>query len=254
MSDLFADDIIFDAPAPTVVIPPDDLSTPTVVPGTVFYLTISTPHTDTFEWHGPFTSFTPIIALVSGLVSASPSASTTFAAALKTVQKNGFTQLIIPDATRKAVEFMVLRVECELNAKVKGEVEEGHSVFTVVRTGPMALDIDALTGKVRSGKATGRATTSSIVGSYTARKEARAAAEAAMTSLIENESPRPTPKMSFPANDAGGGLIMAMNTRAKWEVRVFFETNTLRDAAERYDADELHREKGMKANLRYRGI
>jgi hypothetical protein len=54
MDDDFRPDIDFDAPAaPAIAVPDDDLTAPPAPTNTVFYLTVSTPQTDAWDWYVP---------------------------------------------------------------------------------------------------------------------------------------------------------------------------------------------------------
>lgn len=150
--DPFADEIVFDAPAPKVDFPDDDLNAPLVSIETIFYLTISTPHTDTWEWQGPFASFDKIISLLR-MHFPMASAKLDQLSKTKKTSGNGFTTLVVPDDNDTS-RFRVFKVITEPNPAVRSLLPA--PVFTVTRAGPLTHDIDAFTGKVLSSATKGR--------------------------------------------------------------------------------------------------
>ncbi|KAF2438344.1 hypothetical protein P171DRAFT_159216 [Karstenula rhodostoma CBS 690.94] len=197
--------------------PDDDLSAPATPKGTILYLTVSTPHTDAWDWHGPFPSFAAILPIAQHLAKDSPTALAT----LEQVKSKGFTRLVVTDPIEET-HFSVLEVLTRFNPDIRATLPK--PVFTVSASGPMLHDYDAVYKTVKSADAKGKSSTSQIIGSYPSRDTALIAAKATMQELVVNEEDAPHVSAEFPAADAGGGLIMAMNARAKWEVCVFFET------------------------------
>jgi hypothetical protein len=52
----------------TIVIqrkPEDDFSAPAMIPGTIYYLTITTPHSDVWTYHGPASTFAALLPLIT---------------------------------------------------------------------------------------------------------------------------------------------------------------------------------------------
>ncbi|KAJ4290328.1 hypothetical protein N0V90_010544 [Kalmusia sp. IMI 367209] len=283
--DEFDDLISFDTAVNKVSIPEDDLDFLPMAPGTILYLTVATPHTDAWQWYGPFTKFEDLIKRARMIIKTSPSTKARLKKAMEPCEpilayttepakEPGFTQLVLQGAKDKT-KFSVLNVVRMANADVHKHLP--LNVFTVTCTGPLTHDIHATLGTVQSGQAKGRATTSCIIGSYTDRKDALTAAKATMADLLAPE-PEPKPKASytFPPLDAGAGIIVttvhamaektanfifqgkgasadvdeAMSSRMRWEVSVHFETDGLAGARQRFDEDEGNVVRGRKASYR----
>ncbi|KAJ4356825.1 uncharacterized protein N0V89_004862 [Didymosphaeria variabile] len=143
--DLFANEINFDDPKPKINIPDNDLTIPAASAGTIFYLTISTPHTDAFEWHGPFPQFSNILSTVRAH---SPSADKK----LEKAGKHGFTKLVVVEDEEQG-EFTVFEVVTEVNQDVRSMLPK--SVFTVTSAGPILHDVCSFTGKLEAEGAKG---------------------------------------------------------------------------------------------------
>ncbi|KAK7193304.1 hypothetical protein PSPO01_01098 [Paraphaeosphaeria sporulosa] len=248
IDDAFKPEIAFENRKKAASRPPDeDLSDPAAPKGTDFYLTVSTPHTDGWEWHGPFPSFAKILLIAQQVARDSPSALAT----LEHVKSKGFTKLVVKDPIDET-QFSVLEIVTMTKAEVLSMLPK--PVFTVLASGPMLHDYSEVYGKVMSANAKGRTINSKIIGSFTNGDSARTAAKNAMRDLIANEDNAPEVSSSFPAADAGGGLIMAMNPRAKWEVRVYFETDATCGMQAHFDEDEANLEKGRKSSWRPGGV
>ncbi|KAL1606183.1 rRNA-processing protein EBP2 [Paraconiothyrium brasiliense] len=204
-NNLFANEIDFDVLKPEINIPDDDLTPPAAPADTIFYLTISTPHTDAFEWHGPYATFAQIPPIVCAHAPSTDKK-------LEKVGKHGFTKIVVVENEQQG-KFTVFESVTKINQDVRSMLP--NPVFTVTSAGPILHKICSFTGKLEAEGAKGwstKALSSRIVGTYIDRKEARRAADQTMRDLLASEDDPPQPMSSFPAMNAGGGLIMVRLT------------------------------------------
>ena len=183
--------------------------------------------------------------------------------------ERGFTILYLHENDKKT-EIRVIR---EVNAAAKHMLVK-LPIYTVTRHGPLMHDIDPQTGKVRSGHPKGRAQTSEIVGSFSkyflfhlspihilyrlykipnkltripaTPDAARDAASKAMDFLLASEKKSVIRTEVFDQKSLGGGIIMAMDDKAMWEVRIKFETDAIEEAKARMQPDDGSPGKGRE--------
>ncbi|KAF2676020.1 hypothetical protein K458DRAFT_469767 [Lentithecium fluviatile CBS 122367] len=202
-----------DIPAPFTK-PASDFSAPALVPGTIFYLTITTPHTDSWTYHGPVSTFAALLPLVEDAVSAHPAAKRKWKKIVRQAEERdkkdvwdhdawdnfvlrekgspfkerGFTTFVF--AHQKAGfevegEYTVLSVQREINPAAYEVLPA--PVFTLTSHGPMHHDMGSSLEAVHSGLPKGRTATSTICGSYASSVEAQMAARGAMEDLVRGE-------------------------------------------------------------------
>jgi hypothetical protein len=218
-------------PPPKSGKPTDDFSTPPLTPNTVFYLATIAPHTDTYSMHGPVTSFQHLLPKINEVVSNSPSAIDKLDA-LATIEdvwgetepnhdfaERGFGTFVV-DGQRGV--YTVLKVLREENAAVLDELPS--PVYTVTAHGPLTHDNN------------GHVKTTRLVRSFVDRKEAKQAAEAEMRVMVEDEEGVKRSE-DWGKMGRGGGVLMAMNSEARWEVRIAYEDEVHKRAKEGLDRE-----------------
>ncbi|KAH7384322.1 hypothetical protein DE146DRAFT_770089 [Phaeosphaeria sp. MPI-PUGE-AT-0046c] len=228
---MLANLLVEDDPSP----PTNDFSTTPLGPHTIFYLAITTPHTDTYVLHGPVTSFSHLLPTIKSTVSDSPSAidkldalsSTTDVWGAPTPNKafseRGFTTFVV---NGQRGTFTLLEVLREENKPVFDTLLA--PVYTVSAHGPLAHTPDYL-GRV------GVAETSKLVGSFVRRDEAKEAAGKAMEELVKGEVGVKRSEhwgRERSGLGVGGGVLMAMNGEGRWEVRVAYEEEVMKRVRE----------------------
>lgn len=244
-------DIFFDDPSPTpnsdqppkYTKPTDDFRPLLTTPSSVLYLAVTTPHTDTYEIHGPATSFAQLLPTINDIVSNSPSAidkletlahSAPDAWGSRTTntafEHHGFTTLIVDGQRGTATVLDILR---EHNPAVRAVLPA--PVYTVSRHGPLVHGFVGVGAASRLGPAVGVAATSALVGSFVERGEAVAAARAVMDGLVRGEVAVSCTEDW--GDGVGGGVLLAMGGGRRWEVRVKYEDEALRRAREGADAE-----------------
>jgi hypothetical protein len=197
--------------------PADEFSTPALRPNTIFYLATIAPHTDTYSILGPTTSFQHLLPKVNDVVSNSPKAIDKLEA-LSTIEnlwggtepnhdfnERGFGTFIV-DGQRGV--YTVLKILREVNEAVFEELPS--PVYTVTVHGPLTHDNK------------GYVKTTRLVGSFADRKEAKVAAEKEMRELVKSEKGIKQSE-DWGCDGKGGGILMAMNSEAGWEVRIAYE-------------------------------
>jgi hypothetical protein len=213
--------------------PADDFSTPPVGTHTIFYLATIAPHTDTYTIYGPVTSFQHLLPKINEVVSNSPSAIDKLDA-LATIEdvwgetepnhdfaERGFKTFVV-DGQRGV--YTVLKVLREENAAVFEELPS--PVYTVTTHGPLTHENK------------GQVKTTRLVGSFVDRKEAKKVAGFEMETLVEDEEGVKRSE-DWGKKGRGGGVLMAMNGEARWEVKVAYEDEVHKRAME-----EMEREGG----------
>ncbi|KAF2997119.1 hypothetical protein E8E13_004392 [Curvularia kusanoi] len=239
--------IFFSDPSPTststqplaYLKPRDDYHPVPHSTSSIFYLAVTTPHTDTYMLHGPVRSFSALLPTITALASDSPSAldklenlsysapdvwgnRTTRASFLT----HGFRTLIV-DGERGT--YTVLQVLTEENAGVKDVLPA--PVYTVTRHGPLVYAYDGLGAKARLGAARGVAASSELVGCFAERKEAVSAARKAMDGMVEGE--RKVNRIeNLGKHGEDGGMLLALGNGVRWEVRVKYDSEVLKIARE----------------------
>jgi hypothetical protein len=220
-------------PTPTSGKPADELSTPRLAPNTIFYLATIAPHTDTYSIYGPAIAFQHLLPKINEVVSNSPLAIDKLDA-LSTIKdvwgetepnhdflERGFKTFIV-DGQRGV--YTVLKVLREENAVVFGELPS--PMYTVTTHGPLTHDNK---GYVKTTK---------LVGSFVDRREAKKVAEFEMETLLEDEEGVKRSE-DWGKKGRGGGVLMAMNGEARWEVKATYEDEVHKRAME-----EMEREGG----------
>lgn len=232
--------LLFDRPLSP---PTDDFTTAPLSPHTLFYLTVTTPHTDEWALHGPATSFSHLLPTITSIVSDSPSAIDKLGS-LRTItddwgdsapnrefHERGFTKFVVEGQRGTYILLEILREEGK---------EDVHdtlpaSVFVVTAHGPLSLVPNSLGH-------TGMSKTSRLIGTYVHREEAKRAAEEAMEAMVGGEEGvRRTEHWAMNGGKKEkkegkrpevGGVLMAMGERGRWEVKVGFEEEVLRRVRE----------------------
>ncbi|KAF1949661.1 hypothetical protein CC80DRAFT_555132 [Byssothecium circinans] len=206
----------------------DDFTSPSLLPHTIYYLTVTTPSTDSWHYHGPVATFAALIPYIEHAIhqSASKAALTKWKALLhrdrtraSTWQQNewghfvlpergpsitetGITRLVIPAQGFQKEEGVetVLEVVREVNEEVVEVLPA--PVYTVSHHGLIPTDLQSIPGKqyrlslaAKSGLSTHTpapmATTSSLLrplASFVSTASAKAAARAAMQSLMRDHA------------------------------------------------------------------
>ncbi|KAH6642076.1 hypothetical protein C7974DRAFT_420416 [Boeremia exigua] len=223
--------------------PVDDFRPLVLSPTSVLYLAVITPHTDSYEIHGPVTNFSSLLPKITELASDSPSALDKLEALEYSAADVWGTSQLNPDfATQGFTTFViegqrdtytVLEVLREANARVREVLPA--PVYTVTRHGPLIHTFSGIGAKMKLGVAKGVAATSTLVGSFVDRKDAKAAAGAAMDFMTGGEGS--VRKIEDWGNDDGGGVLLAMGVAKRWEVKVHYEDETMRKARESADAE-----------------
>jgi len=114
---------------------------------------------------------------------------------------------------------------------------------------------------LHSGRPKGVAATSKIIGSYNTVAEAKAAAHRVMDHLLKDEvDVRRTEKweglgagkgkLMGKKRGFGRGLLMAMDAKRMWEVKVEYESDVLAGAVKRFDGEERNVVRGRTATWR----
>lgn len=258
------------------------------MPGTIFYLTITTPHRDSWTHRGPFATFATLIPLIEKAISPSPSAVLKWQNLVKeneeeeqeedwdfdvwgnlvlqekgpTFKERGFTTFVFEhekDGYEIMGEYTVLTVIREINGNVLSLLPA--PVFTLTSHGPLHHDLGTSLHTIRSGQPKGLAATSKIIGSYTTAAGAKTAAHRVMDHMLKDEEDvrrsekweglgTGQGKYMGKKRGVGRGLLMGMNSRRMWEVRVEYESDVLAGAVGRFDGEERNVEKGRRASWR----
>jgi hypothetical protein len=205
--------------------PKDDFTTPPPAQYTLFYLSVTTPHTDTHLFHGPYTSFSHLLPLVESIVSNSPSAIDKLDA-LRSIRdvwgaeepnyefaSRGFGTFVVEG--QKGV-YTVLRVVREVNRSVYEELPS--PVYVVTSHGPLT---HANKGYVNMTQ---------LVGAYVDLEEAREGADQAMRELVWGK--QAVNRSGDWERGKGGGMLVAMTSMERWEVRIGYEDQVLKRAKE----------------------
>lgn len=211
--------------------PNDDFSTRPLGPNTIFYLAIIAPHTDTYQVLGPVTTFSHLLPKIEDIVSNSPKAIDKLAA-IRSIEdvwgdsepnlefaERGFSTFVV-DGQRGV--YTVLKILREENEAVKEELPS--PVYTITTHGPL------------SHKGEGYVATTKLVGSYVERAEAKGAAEKAMRDLVKGEKGLKESE-DWGRESKGGGMLIAMNSETRWEVRIGYEDEVHKRAKEELERD-----------------
>lgn len=220
----------------TTVKPGDDLTAAPVLPDTIFYLCVIVPHTDTYRIHGPAKSFQHILPQIEAIVSNSPSAIDKLDA-LRTTEdiwgspvpneefpERGFNTFVVEG---QRGTFTILKVEREIRPDVYECLPS--PVFVLTASGPLGHNA------LRADDARGYARTTRLIGSFVERRDAKKRAEEVMREMTAGQS-----GVSVSENwdkKSGGGMIVAMNGRQSWEVRIGYENQVLKRAREGLDRE-----------------
>ncbi|KAH7083907.1 hypothetical protein FB567DRAFT_605001 [Paraphoma chrysanthemicola] len=216
--------------------PADVFTTPPLAPNTIFYLSITSPHTDTHTLHGPATSFQHLLPRILDIVSNSPKAIDKLDM-LREIEdvwgekevnlefaERGFGCFVV-DGQRGV--YTVLRVLREINKDVYDTLPS--PVYTVTAHGPLKQVAPGV------GEFKGMAGSSVLVGTYVGRREAREKAQEVMAGFVKGL--KGVTLTETWEQGKGGGMVMAMGSGVRWEVRIGYEDQVLRRARE-----ELERE------------
>lgn len=223
--------------------PADDFRPLQTSASSLLYLAVTTPHTDSYEIHGPVASFDQLLTKIEEIASDSPSALDKLETLQYTApdvwgeqeknpnfERDGFTTFVV-DGQRGT--YTVLEILHEQNPKVREVLPA--PIYTVTRHGPLIHTFSGVGLKTKLDIAKGVAATSTLVGSFVERKDAVAAAKITMDRLVAGEA------MVSMTEDwgkgGGGGVLLAMGSGKRWEVRVKYEDEALRKARERADAE-----------------
>jgi hypothetical protein len=276
------------AALPTFSKPKEDFSTPTLSPGTIFYLTIATPHTDFWTYDGPVPTFAALIPLIEDPISHSHSAVLKWKNLMRDSEEkvqeedwadNGWGNFVLQEKGPRFKErdFTTFVFEHELdNYGILGEytvlsiIREINDnvlsflpgpVFTLSSHGPLHHDMGTSLYTVHSGRPKGLVATSKVIASYNTAAEARTAAHCVMDRLLENEAEgRRSEKWEDlgtakgkhvgKMRGVGRGLLMAMDAKRMWEVKVEYESDVLAGAVARFDKEERNVARGKKPTWR----
>ncbi|KAF2260365.1 hypothetical protein CC78DRAFT_584928 [Lojkania enalia] len=130
-------------------LPRGDCSAPPIRPKTIFYLTITTPHTNSFTIHSPKSTFAALIPTIKSAIIQSPAA----------VNELDTLKLNVRKPSQSADSI--------LNAPVYGFVAIQSPVYVVTAHGPLYHDKASEYVKiVQSGRPKGMAERSGLVGSF----------------------------------------------------------------------------------------
>ena len=219
---------VFPTSTPNYNLPLDDFDVPnSMSKHTIFYLTVSTSHTDEFTIHGPERYFSKLMPHIKKACSSSPPA----IAKLESLRKMkdlefdtyGFNTFII-ELERGA--YSRLQVIREVNKPIYDILPGPHYIVTA--HGPLTHNIGSAFHTIKSGKPRGMATTSRVIGSFLEAEEARDAARTEMDRLlVEGQHMGGGQVMKDEKHETGkrGWVCLAMNSKATWEVRVRYEAD-----------------------------
>lgn len=244
--------IFFHDPSPTITNiqplkytkPPDDFRSLHSSDSSIFYLAVTTPHTDTYTLHGPVSSFSHLLPTITAIVSDSPSALDKLEnlqysvpdvwgrrRKIKGFETHGFRTLVVEGQYGTYTVLEVLTVQ---NDEVKNALP--RPLYTVTRHGPLVHAFEGVGARAKLGVAKGVAATSALVGSYTERKDAQAAAKMAMEEMIKGEG-MVSKIEEWGKGGEGGGVLLAVGLGVRWEVKVLHETEVLRGLRDGVDAE-----------------
>ncbi|KAF2632910.1 hypothetical protein BU25DRAFT_470947 [Macroventuria anomochaeta] len=223
--------------------PADDFRLLSLSPSSVLYLAVITPHKDKYEIHGPVSSFDQMLPKIEEIASDSPSALDKLEALQYSApdvwgeqekntdfEKEGFTTFVV-DGQRGT--YTVLEILREQNPKVRETLPA--PVYTVTRHGPLIHTFSGVGVKTKVDVAKGVAATSTLVGSFVERKDAKTAAKVTMDMLVGGEGM--VSRTEDWGKGEGGGVLLAMGRGKRWEVRVQYEDEALRRAREGADTE-----------------
>lgn len=236
--------VLIDQSEPKNHRPIDNFTAPLFQPYVIQYLTIETPHTDTFVVHGPHRTFAALIPAIRFAVSGSPSAILKLTTLSKKpgFENTGFTTFVI-DLERRG--YTVLHVVREVNVPVFDTLPA--PVYVVTAHGPVYHDLGTGVRTVASGKPKGIAATSKVIGIWVTVDQAREAAKHQMDMLVHGEEGI----MRMERGEMGGNgrwILMGMSNEAVWEVSVRYDDDVLRGKVGGFD-DEVR--EGKKAKFRF---
>ncbi|KAF2004179.1 hypothetical protein P154DRAFT_572214 [Amniculicola lignicola CBS 123094] len=205
--------------APTTPPPADNFDVPANHPtNTVFYLTLTAPHTDNFAIRGPAADFRGLLPHILAASSNSPEAIRKLAI-LRGDEEFGFDDLgfstfIIPLARGAYIALKVVR---KVNEPVTRLLRYGGGspIYLITSHGPLSHDISTGSRIVSSGRAKGRAANSRLVGSAVDFERAK---RIARETLLDREG---KDKMKWTESGTKSSwLVFGMDEKALWEVRV----------------------------------
>ncbi|KAH3950920.1 hypothetical protein HBH70_098130 [Parastagonospora nodorum] len=205
--------------------PADDFSTLPLGAHTLFYLAIIAPHTDTYEIHGPATSFSHLLPRLEDVVSNSPRAIDKLEAIRNIEDVWGDKETNLEFAERGFGTFVVegqrgiytvLKILREENRRVREELPA--PVYVVSAHGPLVNEV-------------GYVATTRLVGAFVGQRDAKGAAVRAMDEMVQG---RKVSKRSeyWGKESKGGGMLMAMGAARRWEVRIAYEDQVHKRAKE----------------------
>lgn len=210
-------------------LPSDNFDVPASNPdGTIFYLTVATPHLDTWVVHGPTRTFAGLIPHIKDAVSNSPNA----IKKLEAIRANkylefdtyGFEQYVIP-LERGA--HTLLRTHRETNPSLHKVLPA--PVYLVTAYGPLQHNA-ATNWRVATfglgGTPRGIATKSRVVGSWKEVEGAKGGAREAMKAMLSggNEKVKVTETGEKGKGGKGSWSFLAMSGSQRWEARVEYKT------------------------------
>ena len=268
--------------------PKDNFTAPSPVPGTIFYLTTTSPQANTWTYHGPVSAFASLIPMIEETISPAPSAALKWQDLVRdseeteqeeewiddgwgnfvlrekgpTFKDRGFTTFVFEhelDGFPIPGEYTVLSIIRQVNSEVLSLLP--GPLFTVSSHGPLHHDMGTSIKTIHSGRPKGLAATSLIVGSYTTAAAAKIAAHRVMDHMLKDEAGvRRTEdwedlgtgkgKHVGKKRGVGRGLLLAMDAKKVWEVRVEYESDVLGGAVGRYDGEERNAVEGRKGTWR----
>ena len=247
-----SDQILFD-PKPynpsTIVEPPtsgfqkptDGFKVPPVLPDTIWYLAIIKPHVDSHEIIGPVKAFKHLLPKIQDTVSNSPRAIDKLELLVEIedmwgereknveFERSGFERFIVEG--QRGV-YTVLKAIREVNKEVFDILPA--PVYTVVSVGPLqhaGAKKDAGTGRDKYSKPKGYAETTELHGSWVDRASAVEVARNVMRGLLDGEAHAKSAE-TWGRDGKGGGILIAMNGTAMWEVKVLYEDQAVKRAME----------------------
>ncbi|KAF2111557.1 hypothetical protein BDV96DRAFT_650113 [Lophiotrema nucula] len=192
---------------------------------TLFYLTATSPHTDTFEVHGPVRQFRTFRDKVEQIVAVSPAATKK----LEDLEEDkpdvfigGFRTFVVELGNDDYTKLEVIR---EINPKVYEHLPA--PVYLVTSHGPMIHDLGGTVQTLQSGRRLGYAATSHLVSSFTDFDVAKQHATQAMDIMLQKEINKGggigmirTDVDDNKSPSMGNWMSVAMGGGKVWEVKV----------------------------------
>jgi hypothetical protein len=252
-------------PPPKVEKPCDKLDFVDVKPNTIWYLSITKPHTDSNEIIGPAKAFRHLLPRIEEIISNSPNAIDKLEI-LKLKENDNFlfeeTDGDDDDDEEKEVDedfiekgfdtfivggqrgtYTILKIYREINKDVFDMLPA--PVYTIISAGPLAhaplptkatSATTSLSSNFTASKPKGYAATTQLHASYVDRNEAKEDAKHIFTVLLlDTEDVKQTKK--WEKGTKGGGILLGMNATSMWEVRLVYVDDPIGRAREEVERE-----------------